>query len=379
MLAGSAVRPPQAQAAGGQVPTRPFGRDGRQVSILSLGGMFDTPNNQLLLRQAVNLGVTYWDTAESYGHGQSESGFGQYLAANPGDRSRIFLVSKGYSRDPGTLSDMLEKTLERLNTKHLDLYFVHAIAGIDEMTPEIMTWGREAKRSGKIKRFGFSTHRDMDACLAAAPKLGGIDGIMFTYNFRIMHNPEMRRAVDACHKAGIGLTAMKTQGGGPVSTDSEAELKIAGRFVKKGFTDKQARLLAVWEDPRISAICSQMPSLSILMANAAAAMNKVSLSQGDRKALAQYAAVTACDYCAGCASICEGALDRPAPVAEVMRYMMYYRDYGERDLARQFYAELSSKERRALLENDYGRAESLCPQGLAIAEIVDQAQRVLGA
>ena len=55
-----------------RVPTRPFGKTGVDVSCLSLGGMFDLPSNQLVLKQALRWGVTYWDTADCYEGGKSE-------------------------------------------------------------------------------------------------------------------------------------------------------------------------------------------------------------------------------------------------------------------------------------------------------------------
>ena len=84
----------------------------------------------------------------------------------------------------------------------------------------------------------------MADCLAGAAKLDWIDAMMFTYNFRVMHDPKMKAAVKACVKAGIGLVAMKSRGGGPgkLKTASEAELKMVERFLKRGFTDKQAKL-----------------------------------------------------------------------------------------------------------------------------------------
>ncbi len=75
---------------------------------------------------------------------------------------------------------------------------------------------------------------------------------MMTYNYRLMHTDEMRRAVEACVKAGIGLTAMKTQGGGQVLTGGPEEIRIGGRFVQGGFTEGQAKLKAVWENPQIA-------------------------------------------------------------------------------------------------------------------------------
>ena len=67
----------------------------------------------------------------------------------------------------------------------------------------------------------------------------------------------------ACYRAGVGLTAMKIQGGGPLQSYSESALEMAGRFMQKGSTDHQAKLIAVWEDKRIAGICSQMPNLTI--------------------------------------------------------------------------------------------------------------------
>ena len=79
----AAPEPPAAAAPAGTMPKRKLGKTGVEVSILNLGGMFDTINNQLLLKQALKWGVTYWDTAESYGNGLSEEGYGPLLRPQP--------------------------------------------------------------------------------------------------------------------------------------------------------------------------------------------------------------------------------------------------------------------------------------------------------
>ncbi len=360
------------------VPRRPFGRTGVRVSTLSLGGIFDIVTNQLVLHQALKLGVDYWDTAYSYTGGRSEQGIGRYLARFPKVRERIFLVTKAHRRTPEDLQEQLEESLKRLNTNYVDLFFVHAISDPEDVNrPEIKAWAAKMKQEGKIKLFGFSTHRNMEACLAAAPSMGFIDGIMMTYNYRIMHNSDMKQAVEACHGAGIGLTAMKTQGGGPVADDSEGEIQLAGRFLKKGFTPFQAKLMAVWEDKRIAAICSQMPNITILQANAAASLDRASLSAGDRKALAAHARATAHCYCAGCAGICEAALEGAAPVADVMRGLMYARSHGDPELARLTLAEALPEGPEALLAADFSRAQAACPQGLPIARLMREAAEVM--
>lgn len=374
--AGSLLAPAARLAAADekklQVPQRPFGQSGINVSILSLGGMFDIKSNQIMLRQALRWGVTYWDTADCYQRG-SERGIGKYFEKYPEDRKKVFLVTKSDDSSPRGMTRLLERSLDRMKTDYIDLYLVHSIYGIDEMDDSARIWAEKAKAAGKIRLFGFSTHRNMQECMLGAARLGWIDGIMMTYNYRLMHTDRMQRAVDACVKAGIGLTAMKTQGGGSVRTDSDTELKLAGRFMQKGFSDAQAKLMAVWQNPQIASICSQMPNMSILMANTAAAMDKTKLSATDRKLLQQYARETHMDYCAGCTAICQSAIGEQAPIGDVMRYLMYCRSYGDRDYAKAEYGKIPLAIRERLTRIDYSAAEKKCPQKMAIARLMQEA------
>jgi uncharacterized protein len=355
------------------VPTRPFGKTGVNVAILSMGGMFDIPNNQLMLRQAVKWGVTYWDTANSYEGGNSELGIGKYFAKYPEDRGKIFLVTKSTAWTLKGMTEHLNLSLERMQTKVVDLFLVHAIRSISSMDNEMRKWGERAKAEGKIRFFGFSTHSNMEECLLGAAPLGWVDGIMMTYNYRLMHTDAMRRALDACARAGIGLTAMKTQGGGQVLTNNAEELKLAGRFVQSGFTEGQARLKAVWENPQIASICSQMPSMALLSQNAAAAMNKTRLSSLDREALSRYAQASSAGYCAGCTRICESAITGPVPVGRIMRYLMYCRNYGNRDFARSRFRALPVETRAVMDRLDYTAAEARCPQRMPIGRLMREA------
>ncbi len=88
-----------------------------------------------------------------------------------------------------------------------------------------------------------------------AAKLGWIDGIMMSYNYRLMVKSDMKSAVDACAKAGIGLTAMKTQAAfsanfyASIGSETDDALKMTENFLKKGYTAEQAKLKVVWENP----------------------------------------------------------------------------------------------------------------------------------
>jgi hypothetical protein len=357
----------------GRVPTRPFGRTGEQVAILSLGGMFDIPSNQLMLRQAIKWGVTYWDTANSYEGGNSELGIGKYFAKYPEDRKSIFLVTKSTAWTLKGMTEHLQLSLERMRTDHIDLFFVHAIRHISSMSKDIQKWGETAKSQGKIRFFGFSTHSNMEECLLGAAPLGWIDGIMMTYNYRLMHTDAMRRAVDACTQAGIGLTAMKTQGGGQVQTNSASELNLGGRFLQSGYTQGQAKLKAVWENPQIASICSQMPTMALLSENTAAALNKTRLSALERETLADEALAGAAGYCAGCTRFCEPALAGAVPVGKVMRYLMYSRSYGNRDYARSRFHSIAPEARAAMARMDFAAAEERCPNRMPIGRLMREA------
>ena len=354
------------------VPTRPFGQSGTDVSILSLGGMFNISSNQIMLKQAIRWGVTYWDTADCYQRG-SERGIGKYFDKYPEDRRKVFLVTKSDARDPKGMSKLLDRSLANMKTDYIDLYFVHGLDRIAELDRDTRTWAEKAKGAGKIRLFGFSAHYNMEASMLAAAKLGWIDGIMMTYNYRRMHTDQMQRAVDACVKAGIGLTAMKTQGGGSVKTNTDTELKMAGRFLHKGFTDAQAKLMAVWQNPDIASICSQMPNMTILKANVAAALNRTDFSVKDTEFLHRYACETHSDYCSGCTKICESTVEMDVPIGDVMRYLMYYRSYGEFDVAAVQFKTIPEHIRRQMINLDYSLAEQRCPQKMAIGKLMKEA------
>lgn len=379
LAAGEALADPPTAGAAGTMPTRPLGKTGVQVPILNLGGMFDTINNQLLLRQALNWGVNYWDTAEYYGRGLSEEGFGRFFAKNPELRKDVFLVTKLTPKD-GNLTTRLERSLERLKTSYVDLFFIHAVDSMLYLDKDTLAWAAQMKKAGKMRYFGFSTHANMEELLQAAAKAGGpqagFDVIMHTYNIHVMHKPAMQAAVDACARAGIGLVAMKTQGMGPAPTPSEAELKLADQFLKRGFTDKQAKLKAVWESPHIASICSQMPSINILSANVAAARDKTALSAAETGALYALACAEAEGYCAGCGRICQQATNG-LPVNDVLRGLMYHRQYGEPGLGQALFAELPTDVRQQLAQADYAQAEALCPHKLEIARLMREATETL--
>ena len=191
----AAPEPPAGAVMATTVPKRKLGKTGVEVSILGLGGAFDTINNQLLLKQAMKWGVSYWDTSESYGNGLSEEGMGRFFARNPEARKEIFLVTKVHTKD-GNLTKRLNKSLQRLHTDYVDLLSIHSIADIGEMTPAIREWAAEMKKAGKFKFFGFSTHTNMEDCLLGAARLDWIDAVNVYLQLPGHEQPQDERSVE---------------------------------------------------------------------------------------------------------------------------------------------------------------------------------------
>jgi len=355
-----------------QVPRRKLGKTGVEVSCLALGTIFNVLENQILLRKSLQWGVTYWDTAYGYTGGNSERGIGKFLENNPDVRKKLFIVSK--ASDARTVADVekrLQKSLERMNTNYIDLYYgVHGLDEPGQLTNELKNWAKDAKKRKLIRFFGFSTHENMAECLTAAARLDWIDAVMPRYNFRLMQDDKMQAAVEACHKAGIGLIAMKTQAKEIKTTEDK---KLAQHFLQRGFTEGQAKVKIVLEDKRISSACVGRDNLAHLQLNIAAVLDKTKLTLADRDVFKKYAHDTCSGYCAGCANICKLALPDVPYVSKVMRYLMYYNSYGEQKEARELFAKIPGNVRKKLLSTDYSTAEARCPQHLPIAELMAEA------
>ena len=376
---GSMLAPTGLWPADGTPPhgaRRKIGRPRDEVSGLGYGCMFDISNNLMLLRLALDHGVTYWDTAVNYGNGRSEIGIGNFLEKNPGAREQVFLVTKASrAHGPEDMTRLLGQSLDRLKTDHIDLYCLHGMGSIDQVNrPEIRTWTERAKKDGKIRFFGFSTHSNMEQCLMGAARLDWIDGIMFTCNYRLLPSPAMKAAIDACHDAGIGLTAMKTQGGRSAAETAEHAALLAP-LLARGFTPGQAKLKMVMENPKIAVACVQMPNLSLCRENIGAALDRRQLAESDRAVLARYAAATCNGYCAGCRQHCDAALGGAVSVQEVMRLLMYHHNYKEVD-ARAMFGGLPPAIRFRLATLDYSAVERACPHRLPIGRLMREATEV---
>ena len=211
------------------------------------------------------------------------------------------------------------------------------------------------------------------------PSSVGSTRIMLTYNYRVLNTDAMKAAVDAAAKAGIGLTAMKTQGKRQQGEATEAQAKLLAHFIGRGFTHEQACLKVVWEDQRIATICSQMPNLQYPVVQRCRRSGQDQPDRrrqgGDGAACPSHRLVLLRWMHKTSARAHSPAV---SPVGDVMRSLMYYHGYGDRELSKSVLAGLPAEVRQRLGTMDFSDAERVCPHRMPIAKLMREAAGLVG-
>src|SRR3989449_8385196 len=155
-----------------------------RVSDISFGSSRLGAGEGDTIRYAFDQGINYFDTADSYGSGDSETLIGDVLRDK---RDRVYLASKTYA-SPGDRRDSmmraLEGSLRRLRTDYVDVYFNHAVNDLERLrNPEWHEFTTRAKQAGKIRFVGMSGHAGrLIECLDYALDTNGVDVILVAYN-----------------------------------------------------------------------------------------------------------------------------------------------------------------------------------------------------
>ena len=363
--------------SGGPLPKRKLGKNGPDVTLISLGGMMAALSPDYL-DIAWSMGIRYFDTADCYLKGNSEKIIGEWLAKYPERRKELFLVSKDHPRQgPEQLLEMIDKRLAACGTDYLDLFFIHGL-GPKEYGPDAVNWPKsdafkkvaeQLKKSGKAKMVGFSCHDGaLNECLNSAAEGGFVDAIMLKYTPFFKPGDDFDKAVGACHKAGIGLVAMKT-----MRSAGEVPARIP-EFDKLGLTTNQGLLQAVYSDPRISAVCSAINNVGEMEANTAAARDfKSPLKLADVEALKETVLAHRRTFCPGCPSCAAFSATTGFAFLDISRYVTYYEQDGHLG-AKDLYQSLPA-ESRTLGQVDLAALRDGCSFGTDYPEIIRRANR----
>jgi aryl-alcohol dehydrogenase-like predicted oxidoreductase len=253
--------------SGAEIPRRPLGRTGLEVSALGIGGYHlgsansDAEATQIV-NEALDAGVNFFDNAWEYHQGLSEERLGRALR---GRRDRAVVMTKvcTHGRLRNIAMRQLEESLTRLQTDHLDVWQIHEV--IYENDPDLIFAPNgaaeallEARRQGKVRFLGFTGHKDPSIHLKMLSHNFPFDTVQMPLNcldatFRSFESnvlPEVNRR-------GMAALGMKSLGG-------------SGELVSEGAVVVTMGLRYAMSLP-VAVTISGIDSLSVLHQNLAVA------------------------------------------------------------------------------------------------------------
>ncbi len=387
---GLGIRPLRASAqparrAGARVQRyATLGRTGMRVSDIAFGSSRLSAGEGDTVRHAFDQGINYFDTADSYRAGGSETTIGDALRDK---RDRVYLASKTYT-SPGQRRDSmmrsLEGSLQRLRTDYVDVYFNHAVNDVERLKdPEWHEFTARAKQQGKIRFVGMSGHAGrLIECLDYALDTNGVDVILVGYNFGqdpafyqkftgafdfIARQPDLPRVLQKAKAQGVGVIAMKTLMG--------ARLNDMRPFERGGATFAQAAFRWVLSNPNVDALIISMTGRDVIDEYLEASGSRSAAGE-DLPLLRRYASLNGASYCRHGCQECLDACPRGVPIGDVLRSRMYAVDYGDLALARSEYALLSDGAAPCLSCSGQP-CRGACPHGVPIDRFVVPTHRML--
>jgi len=211
-----------AAAAAAAFPHRPLGKTGVSVTTYGLGGfigMQKPPSKDwdpaAMAELALDMGVTYFDSAPSYNNGQSETNFGRVLARR---RKEVFQTTKTQQRTYDGAMREIEQSLKRLQTDHVDLLQLHGMTLQDDPAawdkPDgVLTAFRKLREQGVTRFIGITGHEDAHVLLRAI-NMYEFDTLLTTLNPVSRRRPFREDLLPVANKKRMGVIAMKVMGGG---------------------------------------------------------------------------------------------------------------------------------------------------------------------
>jgi len=348
---------------------RTLGRTNLRIPIVSFGVMnSDSPD---LINRAIEMGIKHLDTANGYLRGNSERVIGEVLE-NTGKRDKVYIatkmrlardnkkgifMTKGSTREPAATEENLFKQLEislkRLRTDYVDILYLHSCT-----TPQMVNFEPmmnalvKAKKQGKARFIGISTHANEPKVIRSTVDAGVYDVVLTTYNFVQEHKEEIKKAIQYAAENHIGVIAMKTQGGRRYQQRSKTEV------------NHKAALKWVLNDENVCTTIPGMTSFEQLEQNLKV-MSSLVLSGKEKEELKTASKLRGslfCQNCRSCIPTCPNGVEIPS----LMRAYMYAEGYGNFVQAKMTVEKLEKNQGLSVCKN-CPSCTALCHNGIDIA------------
>jgi len=331
---------------------RQLGKTGLKISRIGFGGIpiqkINAEGTKEVLHYLMEQGVNYIDTARGYTVSEEYIGY-----ALEGIRDRFILATKSFARTYEGMAKDIEISLNNLKTDYIDLYQVHNPSA-QELEQVLAPGGalealQEAKRAGKIKHLGITTHSL--ELFERALEFDWVETIMFPYNIVETQGEEL---IAQCARKNIGFIAMKPLAGGAIE-----EASTAIRFIVS--------------NPNVTVVIPGMAAISEAEQNICAAADTSALTQAEQNTVNAVRKVLnnhfcrRCNYCAPCTV----GINIPS----VFLMEGYNNRYDLKDWARTRYAGFAHKASECI---ECGVCETRCPYNLPIREMMKTAVEIFG-
>jgi predicted aldo/keto reductase-like oxidoreductase len=372
---------------------RKLGKTGIKTSVLGFGAMRlptskpDDPTSIIedeaikIIRQAIDGGVNYIDSAYVYHRGQSEVIVGKAL--KDGYREKVSIMTKNPVRmveKPEDYNKFLDEELKRYDTEFIDVYLFHGLK-VDSYEEKVKKFdllerAKAAKKEGKIKHIGFSSH-DKQENVIKLIDTGEFEAILLQHNIL---DDSYNKAIEHAGKKGVGVCVMGPVAGGRLALEPPDELKQYLTSGKETFVDLAFK--HVWSNPNVSVALSGMGSAEMVKSNLELANAETITLTPDEKEKTQEISVvykqlsdlicTQCGYCLPC--------EQEVNITYILKQLIHWQVYGW-DLAKRYY-NLIGKAPFAPGNNaseciECGDCEDKCPQGIPIIEKLKEAHDIL--
>jgi predicted aldo/keto reductase-like oxidoreductase len=274
-----------------EIPRRPLGRTGVQVTAIGFGGYHlglvkDDNEAVRLLHEAIDAGITFLDNAWEYHAGRSEELMGEAIEDR---RDKVFLMTKvcTHGRDRHVAMRQLEDSLRRMRTDYLDLWQVHEVVYDNEPELHFAKSGviealEQARREGKVRYIGFTGHKSPEIHLKMLSYEYPFDTCQLPLNcFDASFRSFERKVLPELERRGIAAIGMKSLGG-------------EGTMVKAGAVTAEEALRYAMSLP-IATLVSGMESLDVLRQNLGVARGFTPMSEDEMRRLRERCAALAGD------------------------------------------------------------------------------------